>query len=170
MFMAFAIHSILVAANQLFFQRTTDSLASQLRRSASREQMCSTFHTQSAEPRSQLPKNTRITQCSKCATAFLLTFIEGALLPHELAGATTRGRSDCSSRFPSRKEEFDSPSLRSRAFFSFSMHRGRLLTNFARCVTCCICPNSEAEELTCLESVLCPQSPLVMHLLLDNGI
>ena len=62
----------------------------------------------------------------KCATVFLRTFIEGALLPHELARTTTRGRSDCSSSFPSRKEEFDSPSLRSGAFCSSSTHRGRL--------------------------------------------
>ena len=48
----------------------------------------------------------------KYATAFLRTFIEGSLL-------SARFRIALSS-FPSRKEEFDPPSLRSRAFCSFS--------------------------------------------------
>ena len=64
-----------------------------------------------------------MTQCAKphCCSRSLR-----ARSLHELAGVTTRGRSDCSSSFPSRKEKFDSPSRRSRAFCSFSTHRGWL--------------------------------------------
>ena len=82
--------------------------------------------TRGIEPGIQLPKNTKMTQCCQLCDRIPGTFIEGSLLPHELARTTTRGRSDCLSSFPSRKEEFDLPSL-SSAFCSFSLRTSSLI-------------------------------------------